>query len=396
MRILLVGDYPDDPRLGSGKVYHKLREELAALGHECDVLLAPDLGPRPANARLRWLVGPVLAERAVRRAFRERGAYDVIDAASAEGEMIGIRRRTGSYRGVALVSRSHGLEHLNYRRMLEDADAGLASKPWYRRLWYPAARMSQVAMAARLADRLIVLNPGDRDFALGRGWLPSNRVDVVPHGVSARFLDDAPPPDAPRGRGILFCGSWDAVKGVDTLVRAMSLLQSAGDAPPLTILGPGLPADAVLAAFPAEVRPRVTVIPRAPEDEVMRRYREHDALVVPSTYEGFGMVIVEAMSQRLPVVSTPVGCAPSLVRDGETGLLTPPRDAEALAAAIRRMTGDGDARRWMGDAAREAVRGMSWTATARRTIEVYEAALATSGKRVAGMQEKRAGGYRSE
>jgi glycosyltransferase involved in cell wall biosynthesis len=341
VRILLVGDYPDDPRLGSGKVYHKLREEFAALGHECDVLLAPDLGPRPANARLRWLVGPVLAERAVRRAFAGRGAYDVVDAASAEGEMIGIRRRAGGYPGVALVSRSHGLEHLNYRRMLDDSASGLLPKPWYRRL-----------------------------------WLPADRIDLVPHGVSARFLDDAPPPDAPRGRGLLFCGTWDAVKGVDTLVRAMDILQSTNDAPTLTILGPGLPPDAVLAAFPAGVRPRLTIIPRAPEDEVMRHYREHDALVVPSTYEGFGMVIVEAMSQRLPVVSTPVGCAPALVRDGETGLLTPPRDADTLAAAIRRITGEGDARRRMGDAARDAVRGMSWTATARRTIAVYEAALA--------------------
>ncbi|HEU4455929.1 MAG TPA: glycosyltransferase family 4 protein [Longimicrobium sp.] len=376
MRVLLVGDYPDDPRLGSGKVYHKLREEFAALGHECDVLLAPDLGPRPANARLRWLVGPVLAERAVRRAFAGRGAYDVVDAASAEGEMIGVRRRAGGYRGVALVGRSHGLEHLNYRRMLDDSAAGLIPKPWYRRLWYPAARMSQVALAARLADQLIVLNPGDRDFAIARGWLPSERIDLVPHGVSARFLDDAPPPDAPRGLGLLFCGTWDAVKGVDTLVRAMAILQSVGDAPPLTILGPGLPADAVLAAFPADVRPRLTVIPRAPEDEVMRHYREHDALVVPSTYEGFGMVIVEAMSQRLPVVSTPVGCAPSLVRHGETGLITPARDADALASAIRRVMGDRDERRSMGDAAREAVRGMSWTATARRTLAVYEAALA--------------------
>jgi glycosyltransferase involved in cell wall biosynthesis len=376
VRILLVGDYPDDPRLGSGKVYHKLREELARLGHECDVLLAPDLGPKPANARLRWLLGPVLAERAVRRAFRERGAYDVIDAASAEGEGIGIRRRAGAYRGVGLVSRSHGLEHLNYRRMLDDAAAGLAHKPWYRRLWYPAARMSQVALAARLADRLIVLNAGDRDFALARGWLPAERVNVVPHGVSQRFLDDAPPPDAPRGRGLLFCGSWDAVKGVDTLVRAMAVLAADGGAPPLTILGPGLSPDAVLAAFPADVLDRITVVPRAGEDEVMRHYRQHDALVVPSTYEGFGMVIVEAMSQRLPVISTPVGCAPSVIRDGEGGLLVPPRDASALASAIRRVLSDADSRRRMGDAAQATVRGMSWTETARRTIEVYEAAIA--------------------
>ena len=375
MRILLVGDYPDDARLGSGKVYHKLREELARLGHVCDVLLAPQIGRWPARARVRWALAPVAAERAVRRIFRERGAYDVIDVASAEGAVIGAMRKAGAYRGVGLVSRSHGLEHLNYRRMLEDAEDGVAPKPWYRRLWYPAARMSQVALAARLADRLLVLNPGDRDFALARGWKPAERIDLVPHGVSERFLSAAPPPDAPRGRGILFCGSWDSVKGVDYLVRAFALLAAEADPPRLTVLGPGLAEDAVLAAFPAGARPLVTVVPRAPEDEVMRHYREHAVLAVPSTYEGFGMVVVEAMSQRLPVVATPVGCAPLLVGGGRGGILVPPRDPGALAAALRRLLADPALRRAMGGRGFEAVRGMTWRATAERTLQTYAAAI---------------------
>lgn len=371
LRILLVGDYPDDPRLGSAKVYHKLRDEFRALGHDCDVLLSPAMGERPRTARLRWLVGPVLAERAIRRAFAERGPYDVIDVASAEGSIVGLRRKAGAYRGVALISRSHGLEHLNFRRMVEDHEAGIVPKPWHRRLWYPAARMSQVALAARLADRLIVLNDGDRAFALARGWKSPGDVVVVPHGVSSRFLDDAPPEDAPRGRGLLFCGSWDSVKGVDYLAAAMGMLADERDPPRLTVLGPGLPEDAVLAAFPERARPLVTVIPRTSEDEVMRHYREHDALVMTSTYEGFGMVVVEAMSQRLPVIATPVGCAPALLADGG-GILVPPRDPAAIAAAARRLLADPVLRRGLGAAAHARVRGMTWTATAQSALMVYE------------------------
>ena len=378
MKILLVGDYPDDPRLGSGKVYHKLAEEFRRLGHACDTVMAPEIGGRPANARVRWALGPWVAERAVRRAFRAGGGYDVIDVASAEGEMIGARRKLGAYRGVGLVSRSHGLEHLNFRRMVDDHRHGIVPKPWHRRLWYPAARMSQVAVAARLADRLIVLNDADRDFALARGWKPADAVDVIPHGVSQRFLDAAPPTNAPRGRGLLFCGSWDPVKGTSYLVRALELLAAGGDPPRLTVLGPGLPDDAVLSAFPQALRPLVTVVARTGEDEVMRHYREHDLLLMTSTYEGFGMVMVEALSQRLPVVASAVGAAPMLLRAGAAGRLVPPRDPEAIAAAVRALLADPALRRRMGDAGHERVRGMSWTATAERTLAAYERAIAAA------------------
>jgi glycosyltransferase involved in cell wall biosynthesis len=376
VRILLVGDYAADPRLGSAKVYYKLEEEFTRLGHHCRMLLAEELGPRPAHPRLRWLLGPVLAARAVARAIREDGPYQVVDAASAEGALLGVRRRLLG--GAALVSRSHGLEHLNYQRMVDDHTHGLASKPWHRRLWYPATRLSQVALAARLADRLLVLNQADRDYAVRRGWKREDAIDVVPHGVSQAFLDQAPAPDEPRGRGILYCGSWYAGKGVDYLVSAMRLLAADPDPPRLTVLGPGIPAQAVLEAFPAELRERVSVLPRAHEDEVMRHYREHDLLVMPSNYEGFGMVLVEAMSQRLPVLSTPVGGAPALLGDA-AGVLVPPRDPQAIAAGVRRLLHDPALRRRLGEAGRARVEGMSWTATAQRTLECYQRAIDARG-----------------
>jgi glycosyltransferase involved in cell wall biosynthesis len=216
-----------------------------------------------------------------------------------------------------------------------------------------------------------VLNEGDRGFALERGWQPPDRVHVVAHGVSGRFLADAPPPDSPRGQGVLFCGSWDAVKGSPYLARAMGLLADAGEAPRLTILGPGLPESAVLESFSAAARPFVRVVPRAPEDEVMRHYRAHDLLVMCSTYEGFGMVVVEAMSQGLPVIATPVGCAPMVVRDGGNGIIVPARDPAALAGALRRLTADAPLRRRMAEGASSTARRFTWRATAERTLDVY-------------------------
>lgn len=382
MRILLVGDYPRDPRLGSAKVLFKLQEEFRAAGHACDLLLGDDLGDRPRHRAARWAIAPGLAFAAVRRAIRRNGRYDVIDAASAEGLWLGMRRRFGGLGGTAIVARSNGIEHLNYRRMVADADAGLIAKPWTRRIYYPAVRLAQVAAAARAADRLIVLNEVDRTFVLSRGWKRHGEIDVVPHGVSSRFLDAAA--DAgPRGRGILFCGSWDLVKGVPYLVQAFGRLverdvrvQPSGAPAQLTIVGGGLPESQIRAAFPAAAQARVTVVDRAREEEVIAAYRSHDVLAFPSTYEGFGMVLIEAMSQRLPVVTTPVGCATSLVDDGRSGVIVPARDADALADALETLLIDPTRRAALADAACRRVRGMSWAETARATLAVYERTLA--------------------
>lgn len=382
MRILLVGDYPPDPRLGSTKVLVKLQEEFRALGHACDVLLGDDLHGLPRHRTGRWAFGPIAALAAIRRAARERGRYDVIDVASAEGLWVGWLHRLGMFPGTAVIARSNGLEHVNYARMLDDASAGLANKPIWRRWFYPAVRLSQVAAAARVADQLIVLNDADRAFAVARGWKDDNDVSVVAHGVSARFLNRPPAADAPRGRGILFCGSWDAVKGVTYLAAAFSelvdrgvMLQPTATPVTMTILGGGVSADRIRAAFPLTAQPFVHIVDRVSEEEVIAAYQTHDVLAFPSTYEGFGMVALEAMSQRLPVVATPVGCAPSMVRDGETGFVVPARDPRALANALERLLTNPPLRLSFAESACQQVRGMTWARTARATIDVYERAI---------------------
>jgi glycosyltransferase involved in cell wall biosynthesis len=161
------------------------------------------------------------------------------------------------------------------------------------------------------------------------------------------------------------------MKGIAYLVRAFERLHAGGAGPRLTVLGPGVPATRVLADFAERVRPFVRVVSRVPEAEVIEMYRRHDVLLWTPTYEGFGLALIEAMSQRLPAVATPVGCAPSVVRDGENGFMVPPRDPEAASRAVERLMGDPALRRRMGDAARAAVEGMTWRATALRTLEVY-------------------------
>ncbi|MDZ4685098.1 MAG: glycosyltransferase family 4 protein [Planctomycetaceae bacterium] len=381
MKILLVGDYPNDPRLGSAKVPHKLAEEFRALGHDCDLLFASDLGLWPQRMHARFLWGPLLAARAIRRAWRSRGPYDVLDIASGEGLAVPLLRTAGVIpRTTAFVSRSNGLEHLNYQRMVDDHHHGLLHKPWYKRWWYPMTRLQQVRQAAGAADRMIAINDRDRQYVVDRRWLPAERIVTVGHGVSTRFLETQLSAGE-RGHGILFCGTWTGVKGVDYLADAFSQYVAAGGTSRLTILGGGLPAEQIGRSFSEIARTRLRIVERVPEEQVMTEYARHDVLVFPSTYEGFGMVVPEAMSQELPVIATPVGCVSTLIRHGENGWIVPPRDPAALTAAFERLLVDADLRRRLSQNARETVLNLTWTETARRTLDVYADALAERASR---------------
>ena len=262
----------DDPTLGSAKVSHKLREELNALGHQCDTLFTAALGPvtaRAAGAATRRALACQPCNRVVRLRARR---YDVVDVSSAEGLWFALRKRAGRYRRDRPTSaRSHGLEHLNYQRMLGDAAAGLLHKPWTRRIWYPASRLSQVAMAAKLADRLIVLNGLDREFARRDGCRTSGST----LSRTASRIDSS----RRSGRlqtgtlhaGALFCGTWDHVKGVRRPRAGMDdccTTAASGFRSPCS--GRRCRQNESRVVSRAPVRPLVTVIDRVPEERVDR------------------------------------------------------------------------------------------------------------------------------
>jgi 2-deoxystreptamine N-acetyl-D-glucosaminyltransferase/2-deoxystreptamine glucosyltransferase len=96
-----------------------------------------------------------------------------------------------------------------------------------------------------------------------------------------------------------------------------------------------------------------------------------DLLVLPSQYEEMGSVLVEAMVAGLPVVATDVGGIPEVVRHGETGLLVPPGDVAALAAALDRVVADPVLRARLADGARRRSQQYSWPVLAARVSAVY-------------------------
>lgn len=378
-RVLFVSDDPNDCRIGAVNAPHRLAEFLRQRGWGCDLLFREDLGPWPKGERMRLALSPLLAWRAVRRHWRRHGPYDVIDASGPDGFVLGALRRVSCYRRARLIVRSHGLERLYFAGLIADHDVGHQPKPWYRRILYPLTRLSQEAGAYRLADAAIVLNRREVATLAARGWQPPEHIHQIPHGVEQRRWREAPAPDAARGAGVLFSGAWHNGKGIRYLAEAHARLLAAGLPMPLTLLA-GMEEPAEFAAeerwirrvFAAGCQPLLTVLPRAFEaDEVFAHYRRHDFLVLPSNVEAFGLVVLEAMSQRLPVICSDAVGAAEWLRNGHDALITPARDAAALAGAMARLWCSPELRRRLAEAGHRTAHDLSWARAAEATLAVY-------------------------
>ncbi len=204
-------------------------------------------------------------------------------------------------------------------------------------------------------------------------------VAIIPPGYSPL----PPPPAAGAFRAaaridgpyLLFVGRLASNKGLLPLLEAFAPL--ARDDPAATLLLVG--ADGGMrAAVEARRRAlglhnRVRILGHLADDALLAdAYRGARLVVLPSDYEAFGLVLLEALAQGTPVVASRVGGIPEFVEDGRAGLLVPPGDVPALAAALRRLWDDPALARRLGAFGRdEVVPRYSWEQVVDRLVDVY-------------------------
>jgi len=213
-------------------------------------------------------------------------------------------------------------------------------------------------------------------------WMPPGAVRLAPPGIDTTRLRpaDPRPADAPAAdRYILSVGRFsDVRKNVRLLFRAYARLRErVAEAPRLVLAGSSGPSEADWAfAREAGIRDHVEFREGVSEEELATLYRDAAVFALASDEEGFGMVLVEAMASGVPVVSTACGGPQLIIDEGVTGYLTPPGDAEALAARMADLVGDEAARRRMGAAARaHAEARFSLEAAGRAFLAAYDEAL---------------------
>jgi D-inositol-3-phosphate glycosyltransferase len=256
----------------------------------------------------------------------------------------------------------------------------------------------------RIADRVVAATPAELAQLQWLYRADTSKVEIVPPGVDISHFYPIPQDEAkefiglqPCDQLLLFVGRIEPLKGIDNLIEAIAILRRQGVYVSLSVIG-GDPDQVVVSHDGAETKRSVefnmsemkrlqemrarygmedlvAFLGRRSQDTLPYYYSAAEAVVVPSHYESFGMVALEAMACGTPVVASQVGGLAYLVQDGETGYTVPADDPQALADALNRLLKDPEMRARMGLKAAEFAKEYAWSKIAARIIKIYEQAL---------------------
>jgi glycosyltransferase involved in cell wall biosynthesis len=260
--------------------------------------------------------------------------------------------------GLAVLNfvNSHPAEHNRYLLDLAKLQAPHHEliPDWYSR---------RIETELKLADLILVPSLFVSDQLVAHG-VSSEKIATLPYGVNLR--DFHPPQKRESGRRMLEClyvGHISHRKGVRMLLQAARRCQ---DLPvKFRLIGPMVSRE-VLDGLPDNVIYEGPSFPGGVADAM----RHADLFVLPTIEDSFALVVFEAMSSALPVITTNHAGSSEMIEDGQDGLIVPAGNEEALTQAIRLLVGDPDMRLRMGDAARKKVLGAhSWEAYGKSVLK---------------------------
>jgi starch synthase len=163
----------------------------------------------------------------------------------------------------------------------------------------------------------------------------------------------------------LYAGYLTKRKGIGVLLEAWQGARGMGledEGNGLEALGAGLAELRLVGGGeqPVPLPPGVVCLGQTPREALLREMSEAEVFVFPSLFEGFALVILEAMAAGLPVITTPNTAGPDLIEDGKEGLIVPAGDVEALRTAMESLLNDPERARAMGRAAHEKAKEYTW------------------------------------
>ena len=281
--------------------------------------------------------------------------------------------------GAPIVQMFHTLGHMKNRIALSDSERATP------------ARIAGEKTVIQLADHIVAATPAE---VAQLHWLygaDPDKISVIPPGVDLERFQPIDAKTAKRTVGIpcgdtniLFVGRIEPLKGVDTLLRAMALIQKrcphAVENTCVAIIGGDPWSDdpdeemARLQALRVElnIHDLVTFLGSKDQEILPNYYAAAEMVVMPSHYESFGMVALEAMAMGTPVIASEVGGLAYLVQDGVNGFHIPSRDPEALAERMYALLNDENCRKMLGRQARQYAQKYDWSIITERMVGLYK------------------------
>lgn len=244
-------------------------------------------------------------------------------------------------------------------------------------LWYYKWHLPRVL---RPFDRIVALTGNEVDELVSWG-VPREKIVILPDGVNLHEFEAAPARGFREKHGIpadkkllLYAGGFYDNKGVPLLVEAAARCESDVE---LVLIGKDPAAGSTKAETErliAELKAPVRILGVVPREDLVKAFFESDLFLMGSRFEGYGIVLLEAMAARLPFVSTPAGAAPDLAAKG-AGLVV--RTATEMANAVDELLGDEQRRKEMGERGRRLALEQTLEAQAKKHVALYESLLAS-------------------
>lgn len=215
-----------------------------------------------------------------------------------------------------------------------------------------------------LASKVVVASHFTKRSLLDAG-IASGNIAVIPYGVDERWFGDG----GKRGRSttktvFLFVGNITIEKGIGVLLAAWRQLKAPNAE--LWLVGGG--AKDVLSM--AEGMAGVRVLGKLGPEALLETYRKASVFVFPTFFDGFGLVLLEAMASGLPIIATPNCAAPDLIGDGEAGRIFPAGDSDSLCSTMEDVCLNLPSWFRKGEAAQEIARAFSWEAYGARYADM--------------------------
>jgi glycosyltransferase involved in cell wall biosynthesis len=230
-----------------------------------------------------------------------------------------------------------------------------------------AEKLARKDEELRLATRVVVASTFTKQTLADAPC--AAKIDIVPYGAPQPISNEIA---KSSGRlKVLFAGSLGQRKGLSYLLKAIEMLKDSVD---LTLLG----RKAASGCAPLENAVRkYRWVPSLSHPAMLREMHSHDVLVLPSLFEGFGLVILEAMAQGTPVITTDHTAGPDVIQNEVDGFIIPIRSAKAIAEKLDTLARDRERLMAMKLAAKRKAMLWSWEIYSQRLLEVARDVIAS-------------------